>query len=78
MTNEEIISLARRTIQNGRDLVDVMNTINEMTPIEETLIGRIGTQLTRAVEEANQAYEIAPDTFNRVLQEAMRRHPELW
>ena len=25
MTNEEIISLARRTIQNGRDLVDVMN-----------------------------------------------------
>ena len=25
MTNEEIILLARSTIQNGRDLVDVMN-----------------------------------------------------
>ena len=25
MTNDEIISLARSTIQNGRDLVDVMN-----------------------------------------------------
>jgi hypothetical protein len=25
MTNEEIISLARSTIQNGRDLVDVIN-----------------------------------------------------
>ncbi|MFZ0150690.1 MAG: hypothetical protein WAM72_20585, partial [Xanthobacteraceae bacterium] len=37
--------------------------INEMTSIEEKLIGRISAQLTRAVEEANQAYEFAPGSY---------------
>jgi len=35
----------------------------EMTSIEEKLIGRISAQLTRAVEEANQAYEFAPGSY---------------
>jgi hypothetical protein len=34
-----------------------------MTSIEEKLIGRISGQLTRAVEEANQAYEFAPGSY---------------
>ena len=34
-----------------------------MTPVEEKLIGRISTQLTRAVEEADQAYEFAPGSY---------------
>jgi hypothetical protein len=34
-----------------------------MTSIEEKLIGRISAQLTRAVEEANQAYEFAPGSY---------------
>ena len=34
-----------------------------MTPVEENLIGRISTQLTRAVEEADQAYEFAPGSY---------------
>jgi hypothetical protein len=34
-----------------------------MTSVEEKLIGRISTQLTRAVEEADQAYEFAPSTY---------------
>ena len=37
--------------------------INEMTSIEEKLIGRISAQLTRAVEEADQAYEFAPGSY---------------
>ena len=37
--------------------------INEMTSIEEKLIGRISAQLTRAVEEANLAYEFAPGSY---------------
>jgi hypothetical protein len=34
-----------------------------MTFIEEKLIGRINAQLTRAVEEANQAYEFVPGSY---------------
>jgi hypothetical protein len=34
-----------------------------MTSIEEKLIGRISAQLTRAVEEAHQAYEFAPGSY---------------
>ena len=34
-----------------------------MTSIEEKLIGRISAQLTRAVEEAEQAYEFAPGSY---------------
>jgi hypothetical protein len=34
-----------------------------MTSIEEKLIGRISAQLTRAVEEADQAYEFAPGSY---------------
>jgi hypothetical protein len=34
-----------------------------MTSIEEKLIGRISAQLTRAVEEANQAYQFAPGSY---------------
>ena len=34
-----------------------------MTSVEERLIGRISAQLTRAVEEANQAYELAPGSY---------------
>jgi hypothetical protein len=34
-----------------------------MTSIEEKLIGRISGQLTRAVEEADQAYEFAPSSY---------------
>jgi hypothetical protein len=37
--------------------------LNEMTSVEEKLIGRISAQLTRAVEEANQAYEFAPGSY---------------
>ena len=37
--------------------------INEMTSIEEKLFGRISAQLTRAVEEANLAYEFAPGSY---------------
>ena len=36
---------------------------DEMTSVEEKLIGRISTQLTRAVEEADQAYEFAPSSY---------------
>jgi hypothetical protein len=36
-----------------------------MTSIEEKLIGRISAQLTRAVEEAHQAYEFAPGSYPR-------------
>jgi hypothetical protein len=35
----------------------------EMTFIEEKIIGRISAQLTRAVEEANRAYEFAPGSY---------------
>ena len=35
----------------------------KMTSIEERLIGRISAQLTRAVEEADQAYEFAPSSY---------------
>ena len=34
-----------------------------MTSVEEKLIGRISAQLTRAVEEADQAYEFAPSSY---------------
>ena len=34
-----------------------------MTSIEEKLIGRINARLTRAVEEADQAYEFAPSSY---------------
>ena len=34
-----------------------------MTSIEEKLIGKISAQLTRAVEEANLAYEFAPGSY---------------
>jgi hypothetical protein len=34
-----------------------------MTSVEEKLIERISTQLTRAVEEANLAYEFAPGSY---------------
>jgi hypothetical protein len=34
-----------------------------MTSIEEKLIGKISGQLTRAVEEADQAYEFAPSSY---------------
>ena len=34
-----------------------------MTSIEEKLIGRIGAQPTRAIEEADQAYEFAPSSY---------------
>ena len=34
-----------------------------MTSVEEKLIGRISAQLTRAVEEANLAYEFAPGSY---------------
>jgi hypothetical protein len=37
--------------------------INEVTSVEEKLIGRISAQLTRAVEEADQAYEFAPGSY---------------
>ena len=37
--------------------------LNEMTSVEEKLIGRISVQLTRAVEEADQAYEFAPSSY---------------
>jgi hypothetical protein len=37
--------------------------MNKMTSVEEKLIGRISAQLTRAVEEANQAYEFAPGSY---------------
>jgi hypothetical protein len=37
--------------------------VDEMTSIEEKLIGRISAQLTRAVEEADQAYEFAPGSY---------------
>jgi hypothetical protein len=42
--------------------------IKEMTSIEEKLIGRISAQLTRAVEEANLAYEFAPTVGSRIIQ----------
>ena len=38
-------------------------TRTEMTSIEEKLIGRISGQLTRAVEEADRAYEFAPSSY---------------
>jgi hypothetical protein len=34
-----------------------------MKSIEEKLIGRISAQLTRAVEEANLAYQFAPGSY---------------
>jgi hypothetical protein len=34
-----------------------------MTSVEEKLIGRISAQLTRAVEEADRAYEFAPGSY---------------
>jgi hypothetical protein len=34
-----------------------------MTFVDEKLIGRISAQLTRAVEEANKAYEFAPGSY---------------
>ena len=37
--------------------------VDEMTSVEEKLIGRISAQLTRAVEEADRAYEFAPGSY---------------
>jgi hypothetical protein len=42
---------------------DPWGSEQEMTSIEEKLIGRISAHLTRAVEEANQAYEFAPSSY---------------
>ena len=51
--------------------------INQMTPVEEKLIGRISTQLTRAVEEADQAYEFAPGSYTAGVLNALLSAQEL-
>jgi hypothetical protein len=51
--------------------------INEMTSIEEKLIGRISAQLTRAVEEANQAYEFAPGSYTAGVLNALLSEQQL-
>jgi hypothetical protein len=43
-----------------------------MTSIEEKLIGRIGAQLTRAVEEADQAYEADREALKKALRDSLR------
>jgi hypothetical protein len=47
----------------ARGARDWRGQINEMTSVEEKIIGRISAQLTRAVEEASQAYEFAPGSY---------------
>jgi hypothetical protein len=48
-----------------------------MTSIEEGLIGRITAQLTRAVEEADQAYEFAPGSYTAGILNALLSAQEL-
>jgi len=47
MTNEEIISLARGTIQNGRDLVDVMNNADHECGLPLIALKRTAESLAR-------------------------------
>jgi hypothetical protein len=48
-----------------------------MTSVEETLIGKISAQLTRAVEEADQAYEFAPGSYTAGVLNALLTAQEL-
>ena len=48
-----------------------------MTPVEEKLIGRISTQLTRAVEETDKAYELAPGSYTAGVLNALLSAQEL-